>query len=120
MAFIDGVLIPVPDANKSAFIDMARDMASLFIACGATDVVDTWAVDVPDGDQTSLPMAVALKDGESVTFGWVEWPSKEARDAGWAKAMEDPRMKNMAGDMFDGKRMIFGGFEIVQRTRKGD
>ena len=34
------------------------------------------------------------------------------RDAAWEKLMKDDRM--MAVDMpFDGKRMIFGGFEVV-------
>ena len=51
--------------------------------------------------------------GENVVFAWVMWPSKAARDAGNKKVMEDPRLK-MEGDMpFDGKRMIWGGFEIL-------
>jgi uncharacterized protein YbaA (DUF1428 family) len=47
-----------------------------------------------------------------VVFSWVEWPSKEARDAGMAKAMKDPRM-NMSNMPFDGQRMIFGGFAVL-------
>ena len=51
--------------------------------------------------------------GESVVFSWVEYPSKEARDEANRKIMADPRMKP-EGDMpFDGKRMIFGGFELL-------
>ena len=49
---------------------------------------------------------------EVVVFSWVEWPSKEVRDTGWAKAMEDPRMKQMQLP-FDGKRMIYGGFAPI-------
>ena len=46
-------------------------------------------------------------------FSWIVWPSKEARDEGNKKIMEDPRM-NMGDDMpFDGKRMIYGGFSIL-------
>ena len=56
--------------------------------------------------------------GETVVFSWIEWPSKEARDAANKKMMEDPEMKNM--DMpFDGKRMIFGGFELIFDTGAG-
>ena len=52
---------------------------------------------------------------ETVVFAWIEWPSKEVRDAGNKKIMEDPEMKNM--DMpFDGKRMIFGGFDAIFDT----
>jgi uncharacterized protein YbaA (DUF1428 family) len=40
------------------------------------------------------------------------WPDKATRDAGGKKMMEDPRMKAIGAEMpFDGKRMIFGGFE---------
>jgi uncharacterized protein YbaA (DUF1428 family) len=51
-------------------------------------------------------------------FARIEWPSKEVRDAANKKMMEDPEMKNM--DMpFDGKRMIFGGFETIFDTAPG-
>jgi uncharacterized protein YbaA (DUF1428 family) len=46
-----------------------------------------------------------------VVFSWIEYPSKEVRDAAYARMKEDPRMKAMGERMpFDGKRMIFGGF----------
>ena len=45
-------------------------------------------------------------------FSWVAWPSREVRDAGMKKAMDDPRIKD-AGMPFDGKRMIYGGFQTI-------
>jgi uncharacterized protein YbaA (DUF1428 family) len=42
------------------------------------------------------------------------WPDKETADASEAKIMADERMKEWgdSSDMpFDGKRMVFGGFE---------
>ena len=40
------------------------------------------------------------------------WPSKEVRDAAWAVMMDDPRFSPEVNPMpFDGKRMIYGGFE---------
>ena len=51
------------------------------------------------------------QDGETVVFSWIEYPSKEVRDAANEKMRNDPRMKEMGADMpFDGKRMVFGGF----------
>ena len=43
-------------------------------------------------------------------------PPKEARDTGNDKFMKDPRMKQMGDMPFDGKRMIFGGFEVLLDT----
>ena len=49
--------------------------------------------------------------GEAVVFSWIEWPSREARDAGNAKVMADPRMQMEGREMpFSMERMIFGGF----------
>jgi uncharacterized protein YbaA (DUF1428 family) len=49
-----------------------------------------------------------------VVFSWIEWPSREARDAGMAKVMADPEMDMDPSSMpFDRKRMIFGGFRTI-------
>lgn len=114
MAYVDGYVIAVPTANRNAYIALARKAADVFKANGATRVVETWGDDVPEGETTSFTMAVKRKDDESVVFSWVVWPSREAREAGWKKVMEDPLMQgNQYADLFDGKRMIYGGFDIV-------
>ena len=57
---------------------------------------------------------------EIVVFAWVVYESRAKRDEIVAKVMADPRMK-MPDDMpFDGKRMIFGGFEPVVTLEKGN
>jgi uncharacterized protein YbaA (DUF1428 family) len=59
-------------------------------------------------------MAVKCEPGETVVFSWIIWPSREVRDAGMAKVMADPRVQPDANPMpFDGKRVIYGGFEVV-------
>ena len=45
----------------------------------------------------------------------VEWPSKAARDAGMDKLTGDPRMQFQdRPPVFDGKRLIAGGFKPIQ------
>lgn len=50
----------------------------------------------------------------TVVFSWIVWPSREMRDRGMKKVMEDPRVQPETNPMpFDGKRMIYGGFEVL-------
>jgi len=111
MGYTDGYIVPVPDANKEAYRALAQKMTGVFFDYGATRVVEAWADDVPDGKVTDYARAAHKQDGESVVYSWVEWPSKEARIAGWEKMMADERMKpDESGTPFDGTRMIYGGF----------
>ena len=107
--------MPVPVANKAAFRDWAAQMAELFREYGATRVLDGWGDDIPDGKVTDFKRAVKAKDGETVIYGWVEWPSKTVRDTAWGKMMADPRMQpdKSKPPLFDGQRMIYGGFTPI-------
>jgi uncharacterized protein YbaA (DUF1428 family) len=70
--------------------------------------------DVPDGKLTSFPMAVKCQPDETVVFSWILWPSKDARNTGMEKVMpEMTKMMETDPMTFDGKRMIFGGFETI-------
>jgi uncharacterized protein YbaA (DUF1428 family) len=115
MTYIDGFVIPVPNEKRRAYLEVAAQAAPIFKKHGALRVVECWGDDVPDGKWTDFKRSVDAKPGENVVFSWIEWPSKEARDAGMKKAMEDMPMK--PEDMpFDGKRMIFGGFAPLLDT----
>jgi uncharacterized protein YbaA (DUF1428 family) len=107
--YVDGCLIPVPADRKADYLEMADKHAAILKEYGATRVVDAWGDDVPEGQVTDYKGAVQAKDGESVIFSWVEWPSRQARDEGWDKVMKDPRIASMKMP-FDGQRMIYGGF----------
>jgi uncharacterized protein YbaA (DUF1428 family) len=114
MTYIDGYVLAVPTAKREQYRAIAQKAAGVFKEHGATKVVEAWGDDVPDGQVTSFPMAVKRKDDETVVFSWITWPSRQARDNGMKKAMEDPRMKPDPDTMpFDGKRMIYGGFEAI-------
>lgn len=114
MSYVDGFVAAVPSGGREAYISHATDAAALFREFGATRVVECWGDDVPDGELTSFPMAVKAGADETVVFSWVAWPSKEVRDAAWARLMSDPRMNPETNPMpFDGKRMIYGGFNMI-------
>ncbi len=115
MPYVDGFVAAVPTANKAAYLKHARESGSLFKEHGALSVVDCWGDDVPEGQVTSFPMAVKAQADETVVFAWVTWPSKAARDEGWKKVMQDPRMdpKSSPAPPYDGKRLIYGGFEAI-------
>ncbi|CAI8935191.1 MULTISPECIES: DUF1428 domain-containing protein [Pseudomonas] len=114
MSYVDGFVIAVPTANREKFRQHAQMAAAIFIENGALSLAECWGDDVPDGKVTSFPMAVKLKEDETVVFSWIVWPDKATRDAGMAKLMTDPRVQPDVNPMpFDGQRMIFGGFEMI-------
>ncbi|WP_261369544.1 DUF1428 domain-containing protein [Vibrio alginolyticus] len=114
MSYIDGFVAAVPTANKEKYIAHAKIAAEMFREFGALKVVETWGSEVPDGEITSFPMAVNAESNETVVFSWVVWPSKEVRDSGWQRIMADPRMSPDNNPMpFDGKRLIYGGFDVI-------
>jgi uncharacterized protein YbaA (DUF1428 family) len=114
MTYVDGYVVPVPTANRDQYRRVAETAAVVFKENGALSIVECWGDDVPEGKLTSFPMAVQRKDDETVVFSWITWPSKAVRDEGMKKVMDDPRMKEGMDPMpFDGKRMIYGGFEVL-------
>ena len=112
MTYVDGFVLAVPTANRERFRAMAARVAEIFIEHGALRVVENWGDDVPEGKLTDFRRAVALAEGETVVFSWVEWPSKEARDKDNDAIAADARLKPDPddADLMDGRRMIFGGF----------
>jgi len=114
MNYIDGFVIPVPTAKREDYRQLAQTASAVFKDYGALKVVECWGDDVPEGKVTSFPMAVQRKPDETVVFSWIVWPSRQVRDEGMKKAMEDPRLQPDKNPMpFDGQRLIYGGFEAV-------
>lgn len=118
MTYIDGFVTPVPRASRAAYESHVAQAAAIFADLGATRLVECWGDDVPAGTHTDFARAVALADGEDVLFSWIEYPDRATRDAAGAAMMADPRMAAL--DMpFDGKRMIYGGFDAVMAAGDG-
>jgi uncharacterized protein YbaA (DUF1428 family) len=68
-----------------------------------------------DAKVTDLRKAVQAKDGETVVFGWIEWPEKPTRDTGMGALMQDPRMRETL-PVWNGQLAIFGGFTPILDT----
>lgn len=113
MSYVTGFVAAVPIKNRDAYRASAESSWALFKEYGATGIRECWEADVPDGEVTSFPMAVKREDGEAVVFSWILWPDKATCDACWASMETDPRWGEMIEMPFDGKRMIFGGFETL-------
>ena len=97
MSYVDGYVMAVPTGNRDAFTKHAKEAAAVFKEHGALSVVECWGDEVPDsGKVTSFPLAVQKKPDETVVFSWILWPSREARDEGMKKAMEDARLRAAA------------------------
>ena len=112
MTYIDGFVIPVKTTSKTVFVDYACAADRCFIDYGARRVAECWQGDLTDGALADFKRAVAAEDDESIVFSWIEWPDKATRDAGY-EAMSSNEAINALPMPFDGKRMIYAGFEAV-------
>jgi len=120
MSYIEGFVVAVPRANKDAYRKHAASAVPFFKKLGATRLVENWGDDVPDGTITDFKSAVKAKPDEEIIFSWIEYPDKATRDKANEQMQDDPEMSNMSDMPFDGKRMIFAGFEpVVDEGKKG-
>jgi uncharacterized protein YbaA (DUF1428 family) len=116
MAYVDGFVIPVPKENLEAYKKMSLACGAVWKEYGALEFRENIGDDVPPGQVTSFPMSVALKENEVVAFSWIVYESRAKRDEINEKVMKDPRLAEFMDPKsmpFDGKRMIFGGFETI-------
>lgn len=118
MTYIEGFVIAVPTANKDKFIDHANTGDPVFLEHGATRILENWQDNVAKGHTNDFFGAVDAKDDEAVVFSWIEWPSRAERQAMNDKMDEivksDERFSQETNPApFDGKRMIYGGFEAI-------
>ena len=112
MPYVDGFILAVPKAKLDEYKEMARLGGEVWTEFGALAYVECVGDDVPYGELTSFPRAVQATDDEVVIFSWIVYESREKRDEINAKVMTDPRMKyDQSNTPFDGKRMIYGGFQ---------
>ncbi len=120
MAYVDGIVVPVPKKNLAIYRRMAKKIGKVWLEHGALEYNECVADDVKPGKWTSFPQAVKLKSDEVVVFSYITYKSRAHRDRAVAKVMKDPRLAKMMNPKampFDGKRMIWGGFKPIVSLR---
>ena len=116
MAYVDGFVLPLPKTNIERYREIAAKCGAIWREHGALEFRECIADDVKPGKLTSFPQSVNLEADETVAFSWIVYESRAKRDEVNDKVMKDPRMADMMKPEsmpFDGKRMIYGGFEMI-------
>jgi uncharacterized protein YbaA (DUF1428 family) len=117
--YIDGFVVPVPEAKREQYRELAAKMAKVFRQHGAARVIEAFGDDVPHGDVTDFYRAVKAEDGEGVVFSFIEWPDKATRDEAWKAIMADESLRPQGEMPFNGQRMFWGGFEKIIESAEG-
>lgn len=116
MTYYTGLIAAVPTANRQKYIEHAAASWPVFQNYGALRLVENWGVDIPHGKVTDYYTAVAAGPDESIVFSWIEWPDRATADTAWQRMTTDEAMAQLPEMPFDGKRMVYGGFEPVLST----
>lgn len=114
--YVDGFVLPIPQANLDAYRRVVVAVAEIWKEHGALDYREYLGDDLTMEGVRSFTDAVAVADGEVVIFGWVEFESREARDIANEKVAADSRMMeiiNSSETGFDAERMAYGGFRSL-------
>jgi uncharacterized protein YbaA (DUF1428 family) len=114
--YVDGFVVPVPEAKRDAYRELASKMAKVFREHGATRVIEAFGDDVSKGEVTDFYRAVKAEEGEGVVFSFIEWPDKAVRDEAWKKIMADESLRPQGELPFAGQRMFWGGFQKILDT----
>jgi uncharacterized protein YbaA (DUF1428 family) len=113
--YVDGYVLPVPKDKLDAYRKLAETAGAIWREHGALAFVECIADDVKPGTHTSFPQAVKLEPHETVVFSWIAFASRAERDRINATVMADPRIAAWKDQepVFDGKRMFWGGFDVL-------
>ncbi len=116
MSYVDGFVLVVPKRKIAVYKKMATKAGKIWREHGALDYRECVGDDLKVKMGLPFPKLAKVKAGETVVFSYIVYKSRSNRDKVNAKVMKDPRLASMMdpkNSPFDGKRMIFGGFETL-------
>ena len=116
--YIDGFVFPIPSIYLEDYKKIAIQVAEIWKSYGALAYVEYVSDDMYLEGTKSFLETIAVKENESVVFGWVIFSSKKVRDIANQKVPNDPRMEALVAplvstnkNIFDASRMVYGGFK---------
>ncbi|HEY1048401.1 MAG TPA: DUF1428 domain-containing protein [Prosthecobacter sp.] len=115
-SYVDGFVIPVPKANIEVYKRVAKKASKVWKDHGALAYFECVGDDMDVKDMTSFPKLAKAKEDEVVVFSWAVFKSRKDRDKANKAIMSDQRIANMMGDcknIFNAKRMAYGGFKVI-------
>lgn len=115
--YADVYLCPIREENVPAYKKMATAVGKIFLKHGALRYREYVASDLDVEEVVPFPKRVKLKEGETLIYAAVEFKSEAHRNKAMKAIMADTELGAMCspGDkqLFDYKRMVYGGFKIL-------
>lgn len=114
--YIDGFLLPIPKDRVEDYGKLAERAAAIWIEHGALQYTECAIDDLGADFCRSFIETTGAQEHETVIFAWAVFADRASRDAANAKIMSDERLAGMCGEsgqIFDSKRMSFGGFNVL-------
>ena len=111
--YVDGFVLPLSREDLAKYRRLVEQVAVIWKEHGALDYREYVGDDHGLEGTRSFLDSTGAAEHEVVIFGWVEFASREARDAANEKVASDPRMAALMGAAdsgFDAQRMCYGGF----------
>ncbi len=118
-AYIDGFVLPIPREKLDNYRRVVEAVAEIWKEHGALDYREYVADDLSLEGTRSFTDSAAAGAADVVVFGWVEFPSREARDLANERVAADPRMAELVDQSdtgFEAGRMAYGGFRPLLKT----
>ncbi|MEM9076855.1 MAG: DUF1428 domain-containing protein [Bacteroidota bacterium] len=121
--YIDGFVLPIPRIHLAEYKNVVEKVAEIWKEYGAIAYFEFVGDDLTLEGTKSFTVTVDAKEDEEIIFGWVVFPSKEIRDIANKKVPTDPRMAELVAPLtdpnkliFDGSRMVYGGFQLLVQS----
>jgi uncharacterized protein YbaA (DUF1428 family) len=125
--YIDGFVLPIPRIHLNEYRSVAEKVAEIWKEYGALDYFEYVGEDLTLEGTRSFIKTLDAKEGESIIFGWIVFPSKETRDIANKQVPTDPRMVELVTPLtdpkrliFDANRMVYGGFQALVQPNSSE